>query len=139
MNASKGQVTQKEIEALENQYMKAIQNNDAATALKLSDETCVVLGAQGAAQMSREQIGKMMENPEYELNDYALSDVKFQMVSPDVAFIAYKIHQNFTKAGKPIELDTVNSSTWVRKNGAWVCAIHTEALQGDPWGQDRKN
>ena len=25
----------------------------------------------------------------------------------------------------------------LRKNGGWVCALHTESIKGDPWGRDR--
>jgi hypothetical protein len=26
----------------------------------------------------------------------------------------------------------------VKRNGDWVCALHTESLAGDPYGRDRK-
>jgi hypothetical protein len=31
-----------------------------------------------------------------------------------------------------------DSSTWVRRNGCWLCALHTEAIAGDPFGRDRQ-
>ena len=136
MSSSTGAVTQKEIEGLENQYMRAIQQNDAETALKLSDEVCIVVSAGGAMPVDRDGMKQMMEKPQYTLNDYKLSEVKFIAASDDVAVLAYKLQQHLTKDGKPLQLDTVNSSTWVRKNGSWVCSSHTETLQGDPWGQN---
>src|SRR6266540_6516732 len=38
---------------------------------------------------------------------------------------------------KPVELDAADASTWVRRNGKWLCALHTESLKGDPFGRDR--
>jgi hypothetical protein len=26
----------------------------------------------------------------------------------------------------------------VRRGGRWVCALHTEAIAGDPYGRDRR-
>ena len=34
-------------------------------------------------------------------------------------------------------LDAADSSTWVRRDGRWLCAMHTEAIAGDPFGRDR--
>jgi hypothetical protein len=36
------------------------------------------------------------------------------------------------------KLDAADSSTWVRRNGRWLCALHTEAILGDPFGRDRQ-
>jgi hypothetical protein len=29
--------------------------------------------------------------------------------------------------GKPLEFDSVDSSTWVKMDGGWKCAAHTES------------
>lgn len=60
-----------------------------------------------------------------------------QRLSDDVAIIGYKVHEELTVEGKPIALDAADASTWVRKDGRWVCALHTESLAGDPYGRDR--
>jgi len=35
-------------------------------------------------------------------------------------------------------LDAADASTWVKKDGRWLCALHTESLIGDPYGRDRR-
>ena len=60
------------------------------------------------------------------------------MLSEDVAVIAYRVKELLTVDGKPITIDAADSSTWVRRNGQWVCALHTEALIGDPFGRDKQ-
>jgi len=52
------------------------------------------------------------------------------MVGPHGAmlFDPYKAWQKFTRNGETIEQDVVDSSTWVRLDGGWKCAAHTETL-----------
>jgi len=47
------------------------------------------------------------------------------------------VHEELTVEGKPVTLDAADSSTWVRRDGHWLCAAHTETLSGDPYGRDR--
>jgi len=47
------------------------------------------------------------------------------------------VHEELTVEGKPVTLDAADASTWVRRDGRWVCALHTESLRGDPFGRDR--
>ncbi len=39
---------------------------------------------------------------------------------------------------KPVELDAADASTWVRRSGKWLCALHTESIAGDSYGRDRR-
>jgi hypothetical protein len=34
--------------------------------------------------------------------------------------------------GKPTTLEAFDSSVWVRRNGNWLCAAHTETLARGP-------
>lgn len=38
--------------------------------------------------------------------------------------------------GKPVTIDAADASTWIRRNGSGLCALHTESLLGDPFGRD---
>lgn len=46
--------------------------------------------------------------------------------------------EDLTVNGSPIALDASESSTWIRRDGRWLCAQHSEAIHGDPFGRDRK-
>ncbi|HEY7372357.1 MAG TPA: nuclear transport factor 2 family protein, partial [Polyangia bacterium] len=65
-------------------------------------------------------------------------DVKVRMIGDDVAVLAYTVHEELTVDGNPVKLQASDASTWVRRDGQWVCALHTEALVGDPFGRDRR-
>jgi hypothetical protein len=60
-----------------------------------------------------------------------------RLLRDDVAIVAYQVYEELTVDGKPVTLDAADSSTWVRRNGRWLCALHTEAIAGDPFGRDR--
>jgi uncharacterized protein (TIGR02246 family) len=130
--------SEEEILAMERQYWQAIQDGDAEACARLSDEPCVVTGAQGVGQLSRADMVKMLENGGgWKLESFEISSPIIRVVSDDVATIAYKVTENLTVDGTPLTLEAADSSTWVRRNGQWVCALHTEAVAGDPFGRDR--
>jgi uncharacterized protein (TIGR02246 family) len=73
----------------------------------------------------------------YELKEFAIDDVHVRRLGDDVAIVAYKVHEELVVDGKPVTLDAADASTWVRRDGRWRCALHTESLKGDPFGRDR--
>ena len=129
---------EKELLALERQYWQAIKDKDADTAMRLTDDPCIVTGAQGVGRIDRKALGAMMKAASYELNAFEVKDdVQVRLLRDDIAIVAYKVHEELTVEGKPVVLDAADASTWVRRDGRWLCALHTEALAGDPFGRDR--
>ena len=122
---------------LEKQYWDAIKNKDVATAARLTDDPCLIAGSHGIARVSKEQFPSIMRAATYTLHDFELKDTEVRLLSDDVAILAYKVHEELTVEGKPLSLDASDSSTWVKRDGRWVCALHTESLPGDPFGRDR--
>ncbi len=39
--------------------------------------------------------------------------------------------------GEPVAFDAADTSTWVRRDGRWLCALHMESVAGDPFGRGR--
>ena len=124
---------------LERQYWQALKDKDNVTALRLSDDPCIVAGASGIASLDRGALAGMLKQGGYLLRDFEIDpDVKVKMIGEDVAVIAYKVREDLTVDGKPVKLEAADASTWVRRDGRWVCALHTEAIAGDPFGRDRR-
>ena len=133
------QAVEKELVKLEKRYWQAIKDRDVDTAMRLTDDPCIVTGAQGVGRMDKGALAAMMKNASYTLEDFEVDeDVQVRMLRDDVAVLAYKVHEKLTVDGKPVTLDASESSTWVRRDGQWVCAAHTESLTGDPFGRDRR-
>jgi hypothetical protein len=130
--------TENELIQLERRYWQAIQEKDVETAASLIDNPCLVAGAGGVAKVDQENFRKIMQGAKYSLDDYMLTDVQVRLLNDDVAILAYKVHEELTVEGKPIFIDASDASTWVKRDGRWVCALHTESLLGDPYGRDRQ-
>jgi uncharacterized protein (TIGR02246 family) len=129
---------ERELVGLEKKYWQAIIDKDFEAALELTDDPCIVAGAQGVASIGRKEFEGMMKSEQWTLNKFELDDIQVRMLGDDTAVVAYKVKEQLTVEGKPLTLEAADASTWVRKNGHWVCALHTEALAGDPFGRDRK-
>ena len=127
----------KELLHLETRFWESLRDKDVDAALRLADDPCIVTGPQGVAQISKKTFAKMMKDDTSTVRDFKLTDVTVQRLSDDVAVIGYKVQTGMTVDGKPVAIDAADTSTWVRKDGKWVCAAHTESITGDPYGRDR--
>ena len=128
-----------ELLSLEKRYWQALKDQDAETAMRLTDEPCIVTGAQGVGAIDRKTLGAMVKSASYTLLRFDIKPgAQVRLLSDDVAIVAYQVHEELTVDGKPVGLDAADSSTWVRRDGRWLCAMHTEAIAGDPFGRDRR-
>jgi hypothetical protein len=129
---------EKEVLNLERQFWQSMKDKDAETAKQLTDFPCIVVGPQGIAQADEKMFMAMMQESPSDLEEFTLGDVEFRQISDDVAIVAYKAHEELRVDGKPVALDAAEASVWVRRDGKWQCALHTESLTGDPYGRDRR-
>jgi hypothetical protein len=130
---------EKELLGLEKQFWQAIKDGDVDTVMRLTDESCIVAGPQGFALISRQALGDMMKNANYTLDEFDLKDdAQVRLLNDDAAVLAYKVHTEMTVEGKPVSIDAADASSWVKRDGQWVCALHTESILGDPFGRDRQ-
>jgi hypothetical protein len=130
---------EKEILDLEKRFWKSMKDKDIDAALQLTDDPCIVTGAQGVALIDKQTFAKLMTASTWILHDFVINEVQVQPLSDDVVVIGYKVHEELTVDGQPLTLDAADASTWVRRNGRWVCALHTESVTGDPFGRDRQH
>ena len=130
--------TEKELFAFEQQYWEAIKNGDAALSARLSDDPYIVADAQDVRRIDRATLEKMFAGATWKLTAFELSSPIVKLLTDDVAVVAYKVREELMVDGKPLTLDASDTSTWVRRNGRWVCAVHTEAVAGDPFGRDHR-
>lgn len=132
------QVVREVVEA-EKQFWQSMMDKDAEAAMRITDDVCLLTGAQGASSFPKQAFPKMMEGAGFTLHRFELKEPKVRLVSDDVAVVAYQIHEELTVDGKPVTVDAADASTWVRKDGRWLCALHTESILGDPYGRDRRH
>ncbi len=125
----------RELIALEQKFWHAIKDKDTATAVALSDDPCVVVGAQGVGEVDKATLAGMLANAPYQLKDFSFDDFHVRRVTDDVAVVAYKVREDLLVDGQDVDLKAFDSSIWVRRAGQWVCVVHTESLAGDPYGR----
>jgi hypothetical protein len=126
-----------EILALEKKFWQSMIDRDAAAGAALAADPCVVTGAQGVGRIDRDTFMMMMDGGTWRLHAFAFRDVKFLAAADNVAVIAYTVREELTVDGKPLTMEAADASTWVKRDGGWVCVLHTESLLGDPYGRDR--
>ncbi|HVJ16483.1 MAG TPA: nuclear transport factor 2 family protein [Polyangiaceae bacterium] len=130
------QAVETELLELEKSYWQALKDHDFDAALALTDDPCIVAGAQGVSSIGKDQFRKMMEDEHYSLDNFRIGDeVQVRMLSDDVAILAYKVHEELTLDGKPVTVEAADASTWVRRDGHWLCTLHSESILGDPFGR----
>jgi len=132
------QTVEAELLGLEKRYWQAIKDKDIEGAKNLTDFPCIVAGAKGVASVDENAFGAMMKSATYTLKRFEIKNEQVRMLRDDVAVVAYQVREELTVDGKDVTLNAADLSTWVRRNGRWVCAAHTESVAGDTYGRDRK-
>ena len=132
------QAIEQELLALEHRYWQAQKEKDGATAAELTDEGCLIAGAQGVLQIDRQALAGMIEDAPWRIDDYSIGDeVQVRLLDADTAILAYRVHEELTVDGERVTIDAADTSAWVRRDDRWLCALHTESIAGDPFGRDR--
>ena len=132
------QTIEQDLLDLERRYWQALKDKDVDAALELTDEPCLVTGASGVGKVDKQAYASMMENATWTIDDYAIGDdAQVRMLGDDTAVLAYTVREQLKVDGEPVSFDAADASTWVRRGGRWVCAMHSESILGDPFGRDR--
>lgn len=117
---------------VERRFWDAMQEKDGRTAADMTDDTCIVVGAQGVNAITPQAMETMTHEGPWQLQRYSLADdsAVVRMIGDDVALVAYNVHTQVTMDGKPMPFDANDASVWVRRDGEWRCAMHAEAVVG---------
>jgi len=119
-----------EIMRLEKRYWDAMRDHDLEAAVSLTYFPCIVSSEHGAQTVDREQFEKMFSSHEGSFSSWKIDEAKAQVrqIGPDTAVIAYPVEASVVKDGKTQEIKAIDTSTWVKRDDKWVCAMHTETL-----------
>ena len=105
-------------------YLDAVERKDGAAAARLTaDESLVVSGA-GAMKVDGATIERMVAEHDaqrrYEIDEASVETVD---IGGDTAIISYKLRTMMPDGTTTEAFDT---DVWVRRDGRWQCALHTE-------------
>ena len=111
---------QTEIEKLESAFWKSIADNEPEVATGMLTEPALMVSGHGAMSFDHAGYTRMANDAKYKLLDYDISKMEVLFASDEAAIATYHVHQT-------MEMDAVDSSTWVKVGGEWKCAAHTES------------
>ena len=118
------------IERLEKDFWQTMVDKDADKAAAMIADPSLVTGPSGTIRMDPQLYKEMTEQGDWELDEFEFSDVEVIFPNEDTGIIAYKVHQTGSMKGERMDLNCADSSTWVREDGEWKCALHTETILG---------
>lgn len=125
---------------LEQKFWRAMVDKDIEGSVAMLAGESIVAGAQGTALLTHDNYRGMARQGDslWQLKSFQLDDVKVVFPSDGVAVIAYTVTEDMEVEGKPLTLKAADATTWIRHDGEWLAALHTESVLGDPFSRDRK-
>lgn len=114
---------------LERKFWKAIVDEDTDTATGLLTEPAFMVSQYGSLKFDHLRYRQMAEQGTMVVKSFELSDMDAIFPNPDTAILTYKVRQVLRprEGSDEIEQEMTDTSTWVREQGEWRCAIHTES------------
>jgi hypothetical protein len=130
---------EQELVDVERRFWNAMKEKDAAAASALTDDQCVIVGAQGVSAIDAKTMAKLTSEGRWELEQFSFDEQKRQIrfLTDDIAIVAYPVRERVVVDGETLPVVANDSSVWIRRDGQWRCALHTESLAGDPFGRDK--
>jgi hypothetical protein len=120
--------------ALEKKFWQSMVDEDTDTALGLLAEPSTMVSSHGAMSFDHEQYREMAENGSMVIKSFELSDVKVVHPNDDTAVLTYRVKQAIAQRGEgaeTVEQEMADASVWLRKDGEWLCVMHTETELDD--------
>src|SRR5690242_1053127 len=107
MGNSGNDTREREVLALEKRFWDTMKTKDGRGAGKMTDDGCIIVGAQGVSAIDAESMEKMMADGKWELKQYEFDDKNAQVkfIGDDVAIVAYRVNESLIVDGKPLPLN----------------------------------
>lgn len=110
---------------LEKEYWQGMESHDYETVRKLTHFPCIIAGKSGVQSVDEASFKRMFESGgENKIKVRSISDIESQIIGEDTAVVAYVIELG--KADSEEASKCACTSTWIRTDGKWACALHTE-------------
>lgn len=120
-----------EIMELERRFWQSMKDMDVDTAVSLLDEESISVSGWGIHRFGPAEYRAMALSGGARITAFELSDARVIFPLPDVAVASYTARQSFTLEGRAHEMVVHDTTTWVRKGGAWRACAHTESAKHD--------
>jgi len=113
---------------LEKKYWQGMENHDYETVKRLTHFPCIIAGKTGVRSVDEATFKKMFESGDGDkIKVLNISNVEAQTLDENTAVIAYIIELGIADDQQKAPMKCACTSTWIKENNNWVCALHTEA------------
>jgi Domain of unknown function (DUF4440) len=135
----KSHAVEQELLELEKQFWQAIKDKNAEATARLSDDPCLITGAQGVGRIDKQAMMGLTKAQSYTLHDFRISDPQVRLLGDEVAVLAYNVHEELTVEGKPVTIDAADASTcptrWPLGVRAPYGVSQGRSLRPRPWAR----
>lgn len=113
---------------LETKFWQSMVDHKTDVALQLLCEPALMVSAHGAMKFDHAGYRQMADNGPMVVNSFQLSDMQVVFPNNSTAVLSYRVKQGIAPRGKgaPTEEQMHDTSTWVKTDQGWRCAMHTE-------------
>ena len=123
---------------LETRFWQSMKDKDVDTAKSLIAQEGLVTGPMGTMTINPEKYAQMTRDGQWTLENFEMKKVEVVQPTPDSAIIAYEVHQTGDMKGQKMDMRCADSSVWVKEDGDWKCALHTETILEDANARQRE-
>lgn len=120
-----------DIMKLETEFWQSMLDQQPEKAAALLTETATSVAMFGIHHFSPAEYIAMAKKGPAKITAFSFSNENVLFPSADVAVATYEVAQKFEMNGQPQEMVCLDTTTWVRVDGRWLAAAHTETVKQD--------
>ena len=116
---------------LEKKFWQSMVDRDTEAALKLLCEPALMVSSHGAMKFDHAGYRQMAERGTMVVNSFEISDMEVVFPTDSAAILSYRVKQGVGPRGQGVttEQEMNDTSTWVKTDQGWRCAMHTETAR----------
>lgn len=113
---------------LETKFWQSMVDLDTDAALNLLCEPALMVSAHGAMKFDHAGYRQMVDHGAMVVSSFELSDMEVVFPNDSTAILSYRVKQGVAPRGKgaTTEQEMNDTSTWVKTDLGWRCAMQTE-------------
>jgi ketosteroid isomerase-like protein len=113
---------------LETKFWQSMVDHDTDAAVDLLCEPSLMVSSHGAMKFDHAAYRKMADQGSMVVNSFKFSDMEVVFPNDATAILSYRVKQGVAQRGKGVttEQEMNDTSTWIKTDRGWRCAMHTE-------------
>ncbi|MES2878170.1 MAG: nuclear transport factor 2 family protein [Pseudomonadota bacterium] len=113
---------------LERKFWQSMVDHETDVALNLLCEPAFMVSPHGAIKFDHAGYRQMADHGAMVVNSFELKDMEVVFPSDSTAILSYRVKQGVAprSKGATMEQEMNDTSTWIKTDHGWRCAMHTE-------------